>query len=136
MMSSVRESSKKSYASYWERYNSFCRSNGLSVDSKSVSAFLIHLAEYSEGKSASLLARSAIKFFFKIKWLVSRISGSIKKQYGLPVKKARCIDSSIVKCLVMKLLRGKLVTLRKRRLACFIILQFFLFWADMTILQT
>ena len=136
MMSSVRESSKKSYASYWERYNSFCRSNGLSVDSKSVSAFLIHLAENSDGKSASLLARSAIKFFFKIKypikksptdtWLVSRISGSIKKKYGRPVKKARCLDSSIVKCLVMKLLRGKLVTLRKRRLACFIILQFFI----------
>ena len=137
LLSSVRDSSRLVYKRYWLRFNKFCAVRKSSMSAQAVSLFLIHLAESSGGKSAALLARSAIKFFFKIKcpklksptdsWLVSRIACSIKKKYSRTVKKAKCMTPDIVKCVVLKLIDVNNCSFKDLRLACFVLFQYFIF---------
>ena len=134
---SVRDSTRNTYSRHWKNFIEYCGSQNFSLSSKAVSAYLIHLAERSEGKASSLIARSAIKYFFKINnpakkcptdtWLVSRISASIKKKFGKPVKKAKCLEAPVVKCLVLKLLSGNNPTLKDLRFAAFLLLMYFIF---------
>ena len=134
LLGSVRGSTRGVYRRYWTRFIAFCKKNNLELNAKSVSYFLIELAESSEGKHSGLIAKCAIKFYFKLaypkkisptdSWLASKVIKSIKKKYSKPVKKAKCVDSSIIKALVTHLIFNKCCSLVDMRLACFILLEF------------
>jgi len=133
---SIRDSSKKLYSPYWRKYQQFCADRKFSLNSsEAVSLFMISLAEKSESKSSAISARSAIKYFLKLNdpakksstdsFLVQRISKSIVKKYARQVKKAKTLDSSVIKSLVLSLLdRG---TFKDERSANFFLLQYTLF---------
>ena len=71
----VRDSTKKTYRSFWERYKKFCSENTLPLnDAESVSIFLIALAERTENRKSSLLARHALKYFFETGASVKKVS--------------------------------------------------------------
>ena len=134
----IRDSTRKCYQNYWSRFEKFCADSSVSISSESVSAFLISLAEQSKGKGSSLMARNAIKFFYKIRfpfkksptdsWHVKRIVKSIKKQWSKPVKKATVISSDILKKVLPFLLRSSSdVSVKDERLAVMILLQFCIF---------
>ena len=129
----VRPSTRKTYLSYWRRFNEFCKSNSLPIQgAESISLFLIQLAENSENRASALSAKHAIKYFLKLKYpfkksktdsyFVSRIIKSISKKWGKPVKKAKRITSEMVSKLVLNLLRTK--SFKDERTAMFILLQF------------
>ena len=50
----------------------------------------------------------------------------IKKKFGKPVKKAKCLDSAVTKCIVLKLISGERC-LKNLRLAAFILILYFAF---------
>ena len=50
LLGSVRGSTRGVYRRYWTRFIAFCKKNNLELNAKSVSYFLIELAESSEGK--------------------------------------------------------------------------------------
>ena len=55
----VRESSKRTYLSFWKRYQSFCSSKNISLAAAdSIALFLISLAESSKSKSSALIAKT------------------------------------------------------------------------------
>ena len=129
----VRVSTKKTYRSFWERYKKFCSENTLPLnDAESVSIFLIALAERTENRKSSLLARHALKYFLKLElpsrksatdtYLVGRISSAISKKFGKPVKKCDTLNSETVKKLVTKLLSSG--SFKDERSGVFILLQF------------
>ena len=129
----VRESTKKTYSSFWERYKRFCNQNSLPLnDAESVSIFLIALAEKTENRKSSLLAKHALKYFLKLElpsrksatdtYLVGRISAAISKKFGKPVKKTEGLKSETVKKLLSKLLSSG--SFKDERTAVFILLQF------------
>ena len=63
----VRDSTKKQYRSYFNRYKNYCHENSLNIHSpKSISMFLITLSETSKGKSAAFLAKHAIRYNLKL----------------------------------------------------------------------
>ena len=130
---SVRASTKKTYKSFWLRYKKFCASHNLVIhDAESISVFLISLAESTDNKKSSTLAKHAIKFYLKLQfpfkksptdtYFVSRILKSISKKYGKPVKKAKGVSSVLVKKIVLKLLNSG--SFKDERTAVFILLQF------------
>ena len=140
LLDTVRGSTRSAYQNYWSRFQKFCEESSppLSMSPKHVSAFLISLAEKTKGKSSSLQARAAIKFYFKMKhprkrsptdsWYVSRIVNSIKKKWSKPVKKATVIDSDILKKVIKFLiLDPDVVQLKEERLAVLLLLQFCIF---------
>ena len=60
---SIRDSSKKTYSPYFNKFKEFCKERNFVLNSaESISLFLISLAECSESKSGALLAKSAIKY--------------------------------------------------------------------------
>ena len=136
LVDSVRSSTRISYKRYWDKYLEFCKQHKVKITSESVSSFLIELAEKSGGKGAALIAKSAIKFYFKIafpkkkcptdSWLSGRIAKTIVKKYSRPVKKANCLSSAMVKKLVLHLLSGQ-CSLKNQRSACFFLMQFIVF---------
>ena len=131
----VRPSSRKTYASYWNRYKSFCLEKKFELNSaEAISLFLIKLAESSENKSAALSAKAAIKFHLKVanyskkcstdSFLVGRIAKSIAKKYSKPVKKAKTISSKEVRDMVELLLSNG--SFKDERTANFFLIQFLL----------
>ena len=136
MSQAVRNSSQKLYEPHWTKYQKFCSERNLTVSSsESISLFMISLAESSNSKSSSLTARSAIKFYFKLSFpgkkcpsdsfMVSRVARSISRKYGKAVKKAKTLNSEIVKKLVLNLLEsGSLVD---ERSAVFFLIAFLIF---------
>ena len=90
LLGSVRGTTRGVYRSYWTCFIAFSKKSNLELNAKSVSYFLIELAESSEGKHSGLIANCEIKFFFKLvypkkisptdSWLASRIIKSIKKK--------------------------------------------------------
>lgn len=132
----VRPSTKKTYISYWTRYSYFCRRNHLSPShAKSIAMFLIQLAENGKSRSASLIAKHAIKYHLKLRYpfrkcstdsyFVKRISQSIVKKFSKPVKKAGALSSADVKSLVIQLFKSN--SFKDLRTAIFILVQFVLF---------
>ena len=131
----VRPSSRKTYASYWNRYKSFCLKKKFELNSaEAISLFLIKLAESSDSKSAALSAKTAIKFHLKVanyskkcstdSFLVGRIAKSIAKKYSKPVKKAKTISSKEVRDMVELLLSNG--SFKDERTANFFLIQFLL----------
>ena len=129
----VKNSTKKTYQSYWRRFKSFCEEKSLVIqDAKSISLFLIQLAERSENRVSALTAKHAIKYHLKLlhpckkagtdTYLVSRIVKSISKKWGKPVSKAKEITSDLVSKMVFNLLSSG--TFKNERTAIFILLQF------------
>lgn len=129
----VRDSTKKSYRSYFLRYEKFCEESSLDIfKPEAISLFLISLAESSQGKSASLLAKIAIKYFLKLKrpfqksptdnYYIGRIVKSIRKKWSRPVKKAKCFESIELFKLVRNLLDKK--DFKSDRAAIFFTIQF------------
>ena len=134
MAEAVRDSSKRSYLSYWKRFESFCELRKIPLcAAESISLFLISLAESSNNKSSALLAKTSIKYHLKLlnpkkkastdSYMVNRVAKAISKKYSKPVKKAKTISSSIIKEIVMLLL-GK--GLKEERTAVFLLMQFLL----------
>lgn len=132
----VRDSTKKTYSSYWIRYKKFCKEEDLSIRApESIGLYLINLAERTGSKSGALTAKHSIKYFLKItypfkkaatdNYFVSRISKSITKKFGKPVKKAKRIPSQLVKKMVLKLLSSG--SFKDERTAVFILMQFCFF---------
>ena len=128
----VRESSKKSYSYYWARFRKFCEHVELSIhNSKAIGLFLVHFAESTNSKAGALQAKHAIKFNlkllspFKKSPFISRISTSIKKKFGRPVKKAKVFTSDLVSKLVLNLLSTG--DFKDERSAIFVLLQFCFF---------
>ena len=132
----VRDSSRKNYKSYWTKFKAFCSDKNLAVSSaESISLFLIELAESSNGKSSSLAARSAIKFYLKLShpgkkcptdgFMVSRIAKSIIKKFGKPVKKAKTLSSDTIRKLVVALLESG--SFLDERSAVFFLMQYIIF---------
>ena len=130
----VRVSSKRTYSSFWKRYQSFCSSRNISLSAAdSIALFMISLAESSESKSSALIAKTAIKYNLKLlnpsrrsntdSYLVSRVAKAISKKYGKPVKKAKTITSSIVKEMVLSLIEKDF---KDQRSAVFFLMQFLL----------
>ena len=135
---SIRDSSKKSYLTYWRRYKQFCSDRKFNLNSsEAVSLFMINLAEKLESKSAAVSARSAIKHFIKLdnpakksstdSFLVKKIAKSIVKKYSRQVKKAKTLDSAEIKTLVLSLLDNGNGNFKDERSANFFLLQFTLF---------
>ena len=129
----VRPSSKKTYSSYWRRFMDFCQKKSMSVlEAESVALFLIHLAETTENRVSSLVAKHAIKYHIKLNYpckkaatdsyLVSRITKSISSKWGKPVKKAKRITSDMVSKMILNLL--KTGSFKDERTAMFILIQF------------
>ena len=129
----IRDSSRKTYASYWRRYLEFCKKGSHNIRlEESIGLFLIHLAEKSENRASSLSAKHAIKFYLKLKfpfkkagtdtYFVSRIVKAISKRWGRPVKKAKRISSEMVAKMIPKL--WSTGSFKDKRTAMFIILQF------------
>ena len=115
----IRDSSKRTYLSFWKRYWSFCSSRNISLTAAdSIALFLINLAESSKSKSSALIAKTAIKYNLKLlnpskksntdSYLVSRVAKAISKKYGKPFKKAKTISSIVVKGLVLSLIEKRL----------------------------
>lgn len=132
----VRPSSRKTYTTYWNKYNKFCEDNLLSLrKATSISMFLIKLAEESKSKSSPLLAKYGIKYFLKLKfpfakcgtdtYYTKRICKAICSKFAKPVKKAEALDSLKVKLLVEHLLSSG--TFKDERSACFLLTQCILF---------
>ena len=130
----VRDSSKRTYSSFWKRYRSFCSSRNISLTAAdSIALFLINLAESSKSKSSALIAKTAIKYNLKLlnpskksntdSYLVSRVAKAISKKYGKPVKKAKTISSTIVKELVLSLIEKDF---KDQRSAVLFLMQFLL----------
>ena len=112
---SVRESTKKVYDSYWKRYETFCRNEKLKLSSaKSLSMFLIFIAQDSKGASAAHLAKSALKFHLQTRYpfrkcqvnslYVSRVLKTVNLKFKKPVSKAKTLSSENIVELVLKLL--------------------------------
>ena len=131
----VRESTAKSYANQFARYQKFCEKFQLSMNKpESVSAFLVALAETSKGKSSSLSALAGIKFHSKLSspfkkaptdnYFVRRIVKSIVKKWSRPVKKAKCLSSLDVLSMVEHLC--KLKTFSSDRNGVFFLMQYLL----------
>ena len=129
----VRDSTKKSYRSYFVRYEKFCEESSLDIfNPEAVSLFLISLAESSQGKSAPLLAKIAIKYYLKLKrpfqksptdnYYIGRIVKSIRNKWSRPVKKAKCLGSTTLFKLVQNLLDKK--DFKSDRAAIFYTIQF------------
>ena len=84
--------------------------------------------------NSGFIPKCAIKYFFKLtypkkisstdSWLNSRVIKSIKKKYSKPVKKAKCVDFSIIKALVSHLVFNNSCSLVDKRLVRFILLEF------------
>ena len=98
MAEAVRDSSKRSYLSYWKRFKTFCESRKIPLDAaESISLFLISLAEASNSKSSALLAKTSIKYHLKLlnpkkkastdSYMVNRVAKAISKKYSKPVRK-------------------------------------------------
>ena len=132
----VRDSTKKTYSSYWLRYRKFCKEESLSIHNpESIGLFLITLAEKNGSKSGALTAKHSIKYFLKISYpfkkaatdnyFVSRISKSIVKKFGKPVKKAKCIPSQLIRKMVLNLLSSG--SFKDERTAVFLLMQFCFF---------
>ena len=130
----VRDSSKRTYLSFWKRYQSFCSSRNIPLTAAdSIALFLISLAESSKSKSSALIAKTAIKYNLKLlnpsrksntdSYLVSRVAKAIVKKYGKPVKKAKTISSSVVKEMVLSLIEKDF---KDQRSAVFFLMQFLL----------
>jgi len=133
---SIRDSSKKTYSPYFNKFKEFCKERNFVLNSaESISLFLISLAECSESKSGALLAKSAIKYHLKLEnpskkvltdsYLVSKIAKSIVKKYAKPVKKAKTLSSLIIKDVVVSLLKSG--DFKDERTANFLLLQYLLF---------
>ena len=129
----VRPSTKKTYRSYWRRYNEFCARNSLSIqEAESISLFLVDLAEKTENRTSPLSAKHAIKYFMKLRYpfkkcktdtyFVARIVKSISQKWGKPVKKAKTISSELVAKLIPALLKSG--SFKDHRTAIFILVQF------------
>lgn len=132
----VRPSSRKTYKTYWNKYNKFCEDNHLSLrKATSISMFLIKLAEESNSKSTPLLAKHGIKYFLKLKfpftkcgtdtYYTRRICKAICSKFAKPVKKATALSSLKIKQLVEHLLSSG--TFKDERSACFFLTQCILF---------
>ena len=132
----VRESTKKSYGYYWARFRKFCEQVELSVhNAEAIGLFLVHLAESTNSKAGALQAKHAIKFNLKLlspfkksptdNYFISRISTSIKKKFGRPIKKAKVFTSDLVAKLVLHLLSSG--DFKDERTAIFVLLQFCFF---------
>ena len=132
----VRDSTKRVYSSYWKRYLSFCQQSQLNIfKAKSISLFLISLAESKTSSTAPALAKSALKYHLKLRapfrkcavnsYFISRISRTISRKFAKPVSKAKPLTSSIVKTLVVNLLSSG--SFKDFRTAAFILAQFVLF---------
>ena len=101
---------------------------------ESISLFLISLAESSNGKSSALIAKTSIKYHLKLlnpkkkastdSYMVNRVAKAISKKYSKPVKKAKTLNSAIIKDMVLSLL-GK--GFKEERTAVFLLIQFLLF---------
>ena len=130
----VKLSSRKTYTSYWRRFEAFCAKKKFKLNSaEAISLFLIELAESTNSK-ASLSAKTAIKYFLKVtnyyeksssdSYLVGRVAKSISKKYGKPVKKAKTLSSKEIRDMVELLLR--MGGFKNERTAIFFLLQFLL----------
>lgn len=104
----IRPSSRRSYSTYWRRYQDFCACRNFNLNSsEAVSLFLISEANSAESKSGAVLARSAIKYFLKVdnpaqksytySYLVQKLVKSIVKKYGRLVKKDKTLSSIDIK---------------------------------------
>ena len=137
LLKSVRKSTLNNYEKYWDKFKTFCAESESNMSSSMVSAFMIYLSENCGSKNPALMARAAIKFFYKLyfpakksptdSWMVNRIVKSLIKNLSKTVKKASVIDSDIIKKLVNFLLNNDVVPLKDERLAIFSILQFCIF---------
>ena len=135
LLGAVRESTAKSYANQFARYENFCAKSNLNLHKpESVATFLVALAETSRGKSSSLSALSGIKFNLKMRspfkkaptdnYFVRQISKSIVKKWSRPVKKAKCLSSLSLLKLVNYLC--KLKSFKSDRSGIFFLLQYLL----------
>lgn len=84
----IRESSRKTYASYWRRYLEFCKKGGHNI----------RLEE-----SIGLKLKFPFKKAGTDTYFVSRIVKAISKRWGRPVKKAKRISSEMVAKMIPKI---------------------------------
>ena len=111
--SSVRESTRKCYTSYWNRFKTFCvqrRVNSLPAAPAVVARFLIFIAEANASVSGAKSAVSAISYFHKMfmgdatpptdSFVVKSIVKSLTEKFAKPVKKATPFSSLNLKQLL------------------------------------
>ena len=94
------------YKSYWAKFQVFCQRLGwssLPADPEHVASFIVSLAEESEAKSGSHLAKAAINYFHKCggpmeksptdSFIVRKLLQSATKKWSNPVRKATPVSS-------------------------------------------
>ena len=130
---SIRKSSKSCYDVYWKKYLKFCEEGSLNIHAAhAIAGFLIFLAEESNGVSASMSARSGLKFHLKLikpfarcaadSYYVSRIMKTIYIKFRRPVKKAKTLASKDIEAAVSKLMESG--SFKDLRTGVFLLLQF------------
>ena len=111
--SSVRDSTRRTYTGYWNRFKSFCENRRVSILPAApavVARFLITIAEANASVSGAKSAVSAISFYHKMfmgdaisptdSVVVKNIMRSLSEKYAKPVKKANPFSSMHLKSLL------------------------------------
>ena len=113
MGSSIRDSTKKCYSSYWRRFKVFCEGRNvpaLPASPPVIARFLIVVAEQNANVSGAKIASSAISYFHKLfsgsdvsptdSVIVKNVTKSLTEKFAKPVKKAKPFSSLLLKDLL------------------------------------
>ena len=111
--SSIRESTRKTYTSYWVRFKTFCAQKHVSAMPASpavIARFLIYIAELNASVAGSKISVSAIAFYHKMflgesvapteSVVVKNVMKALSEKFAKPVKKAKVFTSLNLKDLL------------------------------------
>ena len=137
--SSIRSSTQKSYAAYWNRFRTFCDQRNLEclpATPVTVARFLCWISESTCSVSGAKISRSAIHYNHNLydpeaqsptdSGLVRRIMRGLRSKFEKPVKKAKPLSLEVLKK-VMDVLQNEPKDFLTLRFLAWISLSFFIF---------
>ena len=111
--SSIRESTRKTYSSYWVRFKTFCAQRHVSflpACPAVIARFLIYITELNASVAGSKISVSAIAFYHKMflgdsvapteSVVVKNVMKALSEKFAKPVKKAKVFTSLNLKDLL------------------------------------